>query len=348
MGRDLTKSAHEGRHHEESIVVSNDNLIDRGWSKGTVAFPDLRQGRVGLCFANLIAHVGMGYSDDFGPTFRSPDNAFASASGQLSYYQLMDRKGELNIVTDLDDLQQHVEAWNEPGDEDNPFDPGIVIGMEGADPVLSPNNLDLWWDKGLRIISLVHYGIGRYAHGTGSSGGLLDRGRELLRAMQAKGFILDTTHLAERAFWEALEVFDGPVIASHNNCRALVPGDRQFTDKQIKTLAERDAVIGVALDNWMLNRELREGKKDKGGASLEDVADHIDHICDVSGGSRVAAIGTDLDGGFGAEQSPREIDTIADLQKLASVLEDRGYEDGEIEDVFYRNWLRKLESAWKD
>jgi membrane dipeptidase len=166
--------------------------------------------------------------------------------------------------------------------------------------------------------------------------------------MQAKGFILDTTHLAERAFWEALEVFDGPVIASHNNCRALVPGDRQFTDEQIKALADRDAVIGVALDNWMLNRELKDGKKDKGGASLEDVADHIDHICDVSGGSRVAAIGTDLDGGFGAEQSPREIDTIADLQKLASVLEDRGYDDGEIEDVFYRNWLRKLESAWKD
>nr|AGF93148.1 peptidase M19 renal dipeptidase [uncultured organism] len=348
MGRDLTKSAHEGRHHEESIVVSNDNLIDRGWSKGTVAFPDLRKGSIGLCFANLIAHVGMGYADDFGPTFRSPDNAFASASGQLSYYQLMDRRGELTIVTDLDDLQQHVEAWNKPGDDDNPIGPGIVIGMEGADPVLSPNNLDLWWDKGLRIISLVHYGIGRYAHGTGSSGGLLDRGRELLRAMQAKGFILDTTHLAERAFWEALEVFDGPVIASHNNCRALVPGDRQFTDEQIKALADRDAVIGVALDNWMLNRELKEGKKDKGGASLEDVADHIDHICDVSGGSRVAAIGTDLDGGFGAEQSPREIDTIADLQKLASVLEDRGYDDGEIEDVFYRNWLRKLESAWKD
>ncbi|MBS3766372.1 membrane dipeptidase, partial [Candidatus Bipolaricaulota bacterium] len=241
VGRDLTKSAYENRHHEESAGTSNEDLIDRGWGRGTVSLPDMRRGRVGLSFANVIAHVGTSYADDFGPTYRSADNAFSSAVGQLSYYELMERKGELSIITDRKTLEDHEALLNESQDNSDEFPLGIVPAMEGADPILSPENLDFWWDKGLRIVSLVHYGIGRYSHGTGTTGGLLSPGRKLLKAMQEKGFILDTTHLAEQAFWEAVDLFRGPVIASHNNCRALVPGDRQFTNKQIEALADRDA-----------------------------------------------------------------------------------------------------------
>ena len=152
--------------------------------------------------------------------------------------------------------------------------------------------------------------------------------------------VLDVTHLADDAFWAALEIFDGPVWASHNNCRALVPGDRQFSDDQIRALIDRDAVIGAVLDIWMLYPQFVIGATPNTVVSLENVVDHIDRICQLAGNARHVAVGSDLDGGFGTEQSPHDVDTIADLQKLPAILKRRGYSPADIEGVMHGNWLR--------
>ncbi len=189
-----------------------------------------------------------------------------------------------------------------------------------------------------------HYGPSAYAHGTGVSGGLTAQGGDLLKAMAEVGMILDLTHLADQSFWEALEIWKGPVLASHNNCRALVPGDRQFDDDQIRAILERDGVIGAVFDSWMLMPGWSHARNSE--VTLEAVIDHIDHVCQMAGNARHSAIGGDLDGGYGTEQTPVGLDTIADLQKVPGLLSARGYSTEDIEGIMHGNWLRFFESAW--
>jgi len=160
------------------------------------------------------------------------------------------------------------------------------------------------------------------------------------------GMILDLSHFSDTAFWQALDRFGGPVLASHNNCRALVPHQRQFSDEQLQAILGRDGVVGVAFDAWMLQPGWIVGHTTNEHVTMSNVVDHIDHICQLAGDSRHAAIGGDLDGGFGREQSPNDLDTIADLLKLPDLLADRGYHDGDIEAIMYGNWLRLLRHSW--
>jgi membrane dipeptidase len=220
--------------------------------------------------------------------------------------------------------------------------------MEGADPVLFPEQVEEWWQAGLRIIGPAHYGISPYAHGTGTEGGLFPRGPALLKEMERVGMILDVTHLSDQCFDEALDLYGGPVLASHHNCRALVPNQRQLTDEQIKRLISRGAVIGTALDAWMLSPNWVRGTTtpEQAGVTLSSMIDHIDHVCQLAGDARHAAIGTDLDGGFGREQSPADLDTIADLQCLPDLLRRRGYKTEAIEGILFKNWVRFFQDAW--
>ncbi len=218
--------------------------------------------------------------------------------------------------------------------------------MEGADPIVAPDELDAWFDDGLRIVSLAHYGPSAYAHGTQSVGPLTAQGRELLAAMERCGVILDVTHLADDSFWEALDCFGGPVLASHSNCRALVPGDRQLSDEMLRALIERDAVIGAALDAWMLRPGWVIGETTSAGVTLETFVDQIDHVCQLAGNARHAAIGTDLDGGYGTEQCPHDLETVADLQRVPDLLRKRGYAQEDIEAIMHGNWVRLLNDAW--
>jgi membrane dipeptidase len=167
--------------------------------------------------------------------------------------------------------------------------------------------------------------------------------------MDQLGIILDVTHLCDQSFWEAIDCFQGPLWASHNNCRALVPHQRQFSDEQIKVIIERGGVIGVAFDAWMLTPDWERGKStpQSAGVSLQNVLDQIDHICQLAGNANHVGIGSDLDGAFGTEQCPMDIDTIADLQKIPALLEERGYTKGEIKQITADNWLHFLRKAWK-
>jgi membrane dipeptidase len=218
--------------------------------------------------------------------------------------------------------------------------------MESADPILQPADVPSWWESGVRFIGPAHYGHGRYAGGTGSEEGLTPQGYDLLAWMERTGMILDLTHLSDLAFWQALDHFHGPIAASHNNCRGLVPHQRQFADDQIRAIVARDGVIGVAFDVWMMQFGWVSGSASNPRVPLARIVDHIDHICQIAGSSRHVGIGSDLDGGFGREQSPHDLDTIADLQNLATLLPQRGYHADDVSAIMHGNWLRLLRRAW--
>jgi membrane dipeptidase len=225
---------------------------------------------------------------------------------------------------------------------------GFILSLEGADSLVSLEHLDIAHAYGLRAIGPAHYGPGRYANGTDSSGKMGQMGLDLLKKMESLGIILDATHLCDDAFWQAMDHFGGAVWASHNNCRALVNHNRQFSDEQLKILIERDAVIGAAFDSWMIVPNwVRQQSTPRGmNCNLEKVVDHIDHICQLAGNARHVGIGSDLDGAFGKEQCPYDLDTIADLKNLIPIFQARGYTGAEIEGIVFGNWLRFLRRVW--
>ena len=337
--RDLRKSVY-------TIRTQESNLSDPGRGQGTVALPEMRKGHVALCFATLLARSTGQVIQHI--DYASPEQAYSTAQGQAAYYHALNESGEVQLIKNLADLNNHMLAWEQwEGDRQQTQPPlGLIISMESADPILKPNQLPAWKEAGLRIIGPAHYGPGRYSGGTSTELGLTPDGLTLLREMEANGIILDLTHLSDEAFWQALDHFDGHVLASHNNCRALVPHQRQFDDRQIHAIIERDGVIGAAFDNWMIRPGWVRGAKDNERVILEYIVDHIDHICQVAGNANHVAIGSDLDGGFGREQSPSDLDTIADLQKLVEILAKRGYDVDDISSIMHGNWLRLLRSAW--
>ncbi|MGH9396680.1 MAG: dipeptidase [Terriglobia bacterium] len=334
--RDLTLSVPAIRSAENGMPGKN-----RGTN--TVSFPEMRKGEVAVALATMLARAGE--IRDSKLDFRTQEAAYAIAQGQLAYYRIMEEGGHLRMLRDLSSLESHVQAWQRDGGNGVPL--GFILSMEGADPIVSPSHAEAWWKDGLRVAGLVHYGKNAYAHGTGSPGGLTASGRELLKAMESVGMILDVTHLADESFRQAVNLFQGPILASHHNCRSLVPGDRQLTDDQIRYLIERDSVIGAALDDWMLYPGWIIGSTSNSVVTMERVVDHMDHICQLAGNARHIAIGSDLDGGFGAEQSPCDLDTIANLQKLPDLLRERGYAESEISGVMHGNWLRFFQTAWQ-
>lgn len=341
--RDLLSSVYTIRARERPAIPA------KGRGQGTVAFPEMRQGRIALSFATLIARsTGQAAAHiDYG----SPAQAYGMAQGQLAYYRALEQEGHVRIITDTNSLDSHIsewQAWEAEAKLDDTPPLGFVISMEGADPILQPGQLESWWAAGLRLLGPTHYGPGRYAGGTGTELGLTSLGPPLLAEMERLGIVLDLTHLSDQAFWESLKHYQGLVLASHNNCRALVPHQRQLTDEQLKAIFERDGVIGAAFDAWMLQLGWISGQSSNENVSLATVVDHIDYICQLAGNSRHAAIGTDLDGGYGREQSPHDLDTIADLQELAGLLAGRGYRDDDIAAILHGNWLRLLRQAWGD
>ncbi len=215
--RDLLQPASEIRRREQG-------MSDKGRGCNTVSFPELRRGKVALFIATLLARLLRPNLIPAIQRYASMDAAYAAAYGQLAYYRALEQRGVLRWIKDAATLESHVQAWkrNEEGDE--PL--GFILSMEGADPVLSPEQVEEWWQAGLRIIGPAHYGVSPYAHGTGTEGGLFPPGRPLLREMERVSMILDVTHLSDQCFEETLDCYAGPVLASHHNCRALGPHQR--------------------------------------------------------------------------------------------------------------------------
>ena len=337
--RDLTRPLAEINAREQGMT----DKPDRG--NGTVSLPELRRGNVGLVVATQIARFVA--PDNSLPGWHSPQQAWAHTQGQLAWYQAMEEQGELRQIRNWQQLETHLTYWNE-GEDKSQKAIGYILSLEGADSIVSLGYLETAYENGLRALGPAHYGPGRYAYGTDSSAPLSRQGKDLLRKMDELGIILDATHLCDLAFWDALDHFQGPVWASHNNCRALVDHNRQFSDEMIKALIARGAVIGGVFDAWMLSPGWIRGKSTpkERNVTLNTLLDHFDHICQLAGNANHIGIGSDLDGAFGKEQCPSDLDSIADLQKIPDLLQQRGYTPQNIEKVMHGNWLRFLKKAW--
>ena len=353
--RDLTLPVEDIRARERGMT----DKPDRG--KGTVSLDALRKGKIGLVVATQIARYVA--TDNPLPGWHSPGQAWAQTQGQLAWYRAMEEAGEMVMIKDAAGLEEHVRLWMGDGDgvEAGARDAGIgeagavarkpvgyILSLEGADSLVTVEYLQRAFEYGLRAVGPAHYGPGRYANGTDAGGGLGGEGKALLREMERLNIILDATHLCDDAFWDAMDLFGGPVWASHNNCRALVDHNRQFSDEMIRVLVAKGAVIGGALDAWMMVPGWVRGLStpEEAGCNLEKMLDHLDHICQLAGNTLHAAIGTDLDGAFGKEQCPYDLETIADLQNIPALLRKRGYSQADIENIMHGNWLRFLRRAW--
>ncbi len=339
--RDLKQPVHAIREREKGMTDKPDR------SRGTVSLPELRKGKIGLVVATQIARYVAKETNM--PGWHSPEQAWAQTQGQYAWYKAMEDAGEMKQIRNRKELDAHIDLWNNESIDDNTKPVGFILSLEGADSLVNLSYLEKAYAYGLRALGPAHYGPGRYSPGTSLSGPLTKLGVELLKEMDQLNMILDVTHLTDEAFAQAMDLYKGPVWASHHNCRALVNYQRQLTDEQIKILITRDAVIGGVLDTWMLMNGWVRGKHNpkEEGINLEKLVDHYDHICQIAGNSNHIAIGSDLDGMFGTEQSPYDIDTIADLQNLNGLLQKRGYGAADIEKIFSGNWLRFLRKNWQ-
>lgn len=230
----------------------------------------------------------------------------------------------------------------DPGRGESKENLGIVLLMEGAEPVKEPGDFGDWFRRGVRIVGPA-WKKTRYCGGTGGPGPLTPLGKRLLSEMERAGAILDLSHMAEESFFQGLDAFGGAVLASHSNCRTIVPGDRHLSDEMIKVLASRDGVMGTVLANEMLRENWNRERERR--LSLVEAVRHIDHVCQVAGSAEHSAIGSDMDGGFGVESLPAEMDSSRDLPLLAEVLEKEGFTSGDVEKIMGKNWLRFMERS---
>lgn len=338
--RDLTKPVAEIREQERGMIDKPDRR------NGMVSLPELRKGKIGLVVATQIARYAS--KENILPGWHSPAQAWAQTQGQLAWYKAMESAGEMKQIFSKEELNNHVALWNDDSIKDETKPVGFILSLEGADSLIHLSYLEIAYSYGVRAIGPAHYGQGRYCPGTGESGFFTKEGIDLLKEMESLNIILDVTHLTDEAFLQAFDVYHGPVWASHHNCRSIVDYQRQLSDEQIKLLIQRGSVIGGVLDAWMLKNNWIKGKSnpEKENVKLELLVDHFDHICQLAGNCDHIAIGSDLDGMFGTEQSPYDIDTIADLQKLSSILRERGYSAEDTQKIFHGNWLRFLNHVW--
>jgi membrane dipeptidase len=294
----------------------------------TVGLPDLIAGNVGLICATIFCDPKI-YCDS--------NQARLQALSQLKWYQQCVDAELLRIVRKASDLTAKPPFGSEPQGRRQ----AAILLLEGADAFRTPADVREWFDAGLRIVGLAWHGT-RYAGGTGAPGPLTIEGSELVKELDRFKIIHDTSHLAEQSFWDLLEITEGPIIASHSNCRAIVgEGDRHLTDDMIRAIAQRGGVIGINFYDKFLLPKNELGKR---RATLADVIHHIQHICDLTGDAKHVGLGTDMDGGLGREQIPVEIQTSADLPKVAKTLSIEGFNDSDITAIMGENWLRFLGS----
>jgi membrane dipeptidase len=338
--RDLTRPLNEIRQREMHMS----DKPDRG--KGTVCLPELRKGNIGLVVATQLSRVTP-YGSSL-PGWLSPQQAWAMTQAQLAWYKEMEALGEMTQVTNLVQLNQHLALWADDTIANHNKPVGYILSLEGADSLIDISYLHKAYSYGLRACGLSHFGPGRYANGTKTDGPITAAGVEMLREMSSLNIILDITHLTDQGFNQVIDLYDGPVWASHHNARKLVPNQRQLTDEQIKQLINRGAVIGGMLDCWAMDIRFIDTVSDPWqlNIKLENLVDHWDHICQLAGNSNHIAIGSDLDGIFGTEQCPWDMNSIADLQKYERILTGRGYTEQDIDNIFSKNWIRFLQKAW--
>jgi len=344
--RDYLRSAAETRELERGKLapqVNGDTLL--GWS-------DYQRGRIAVIFATLFAAP---LRRKLGPwdsqCYADQRGAVVLYRNQLDlYHRLVDEHPDkFALLRSKEDLERTLAVWQsgDTPDDGNPV--GLAILMEGAEAIRDPGELESWFQRGVRLIGLAWAG-NRFCGGTREPGDLTDEGRTLLEAMSDFRFGLDLSHMDEPAALQALDVYPGPVLASHSNIQRLLKdsnSNRHLSDRLVQGILERDGVIGVVPANAFLLAGWRrpDGRQ---AVSLARVIAQIDAICQMAGDAQHVGLGSDYDGGFGLQSVPVEIDTIADLQKLVPLLVEKGYSEPDIISIMGGNWLRVLGQVLAD
>lgn len=333
LGRDVRRSALETRRLEENTdVPQHAGLCMVGlpeWLAGGIAI---------ICGTIFAAPAGGGFPDT--ETYTTAEEAHSLGLAQLDFYhRLADECEQIALIGTRADLDAVLISW-----EGEAPQVGIIPLMEGADPIREPAEAESWFERGVRLVGPAWRMGSRYAGGNDVPGPLTDAGRELLAVMADLGLVLDISHLAEESFFEAVDRFEGRIVATHANPRARVPGPRQLSDEMIRRLAERDGVIGIVPYNGFLRPGWAKGDA-RDLVTVADVAAAVDHVCQVLGDAIHVGLGSDFDGGFGAESAPAEMDTVADLPRVGPALGEMGYSDEEIAAILGANWLQVLRTA---
>ncbi len=340
FGRDYTLSVYETRRIEKgglTVERNGDSLL--GW-------PEYQQGQVAVIFATLFSPPARWALDWETYFYREPREANRQYRQQMDlYYRLTDDHPDkfrfIRSASNLDEVLASQQAAASVGQE---YPVGLLPLMEGADCILAFDELEEWWDLGLRLIGPAWAGT-RFCGGTKEPGPLTADGRKLLAAMADLSFILDLSHMDEPAVLEALDIYPHQIVATHANCLALMPEyqfNRLLSDRVIHGILERDGIIGVVPFNSFLKDGWLKEKSSREEVSITRLVDHIDHVCQLAGDARHVGIGTDFDGGFGLQSTPIEIDTIADLQKLVPLLLSRGYTEEDTAAILGGNWINLL------
>lgn len=327
--RDLRNTVDDIRAQETALGMTGQH----GRCTNTLSLPELRHAEIHTCLATLLARQEPQINHSFG--WKTPQACYAMAHAHLAYYRALERDGCLRMLRTQQDLAEHVKQV----ESEEPHTLGFILTMEGADPLLTPDTIHEFHEHGLRAIGLTHYGPNRYGGGTNSEVGLSHSAIRLLKEIEELGMTLDLTHLCDVAFWEALEHFNGRVHASHQNSRRIASWNRQFSDEMYLEVIRRDGVIGIAFDIIML-QEGYVRRVSENTATLETAVENIDIVCQLAGNDRHVGIGSDLDGGYGNEQTPKDLDRISDLQRLPKLLQAKGFSDSAISGVMHGNWLR--------
>jgi len=340
FGRDYLRSAQETRCIEkdsQTVKRNGDTLL--GW-------PEYQRGEVVVIFATLFSTPARWAYDWETYFYKEPRDAREQYRQQLDiYYRLTgEHPDKFHFINSTSNLDEVLASQRKAASTGNEYPVGLLPLMEGADSILDFDELEEWWELGLRIIGPAWAGT-RFCGGTKEPGPLTPDGRKLLAAMADLSFTLDLSHMDESAALEALDIYPGHIIATHANCSALLPEydiNRLLSNRVINGILERDGMIGVVpynsflKDGWLIDKSSREE------VSLERLVNHIDHICQLAGDALHVGIGSDFDGGFGLQSTPIEIDTIADLQKLVPLLLSHGYSEDDAAAILGGNWINKL------
>jgi len=333
-GRNYLESAYTTRAIEAGTSIANTNGVCM------LGLSEWLRGNVAVIFATLTviprsrAQVGE-------PSYEVIEAAYQQAIAQLNiYHQWASTHPQISMITHQHHLDRALRSWDTPeSPSSDQRQIGLVLLIENADLIRTVDEVGFWHEQGVRVIGPA-WDTNRYTASTNDSGPLTELGRQLLTEMQRFGMILDLSHMADEACLESLERYGGPVIATHANPRRLVPIQRLLSDQVMAGVIARDGVIGIMPLNWALVPEWRQ--KTKANIHVDAVVDAIDIVCQLAGDARHVGIGSDFDGGQGAETAPAEIDTVADLPVIAEALHERGYPNEAIEDIMGGNWKRVL------
>ena len=307
----------------------------------SVGLPDLRAGGVGLICATIFCAPDSPKERGY----RNADEAHAAAMEQLHWYQQQADAGEMRFILRANELPTGGTGVPPVQSAQHGRDARATVNsirlLEGADPIRTPDDVKLFFDLGVRLVGLA-WKRTRYAGGTAAPGPLTPEGVQLIPELDRYGIIHDASHLAEESFWQLLDLTGGKIMASHSNCRAIIPTDRQLSDDMIKAIAARGGVIGINFYDRFLVPAPDYGNR---RATLSDVVRHLRHMCDLIGDADHVGIGTDMDGGLGREQIPIEIETSADLPRIADALASGGFDDRAIRGIMGENWRRFFAST---